>query len=258
MPPQLIQQGELRIEAYSWEDFKSEWLSRHWQQGQHMCVMAPTGVGKSTLVAGVIGERKWVGVLGIKGMDDVLIGLAKQGFQVVKSWPLPLELRRKLQKGEPVHVIFTVPGRTPKAKAARRALCARAMAGMSEQGNWAIVTSDLALLGWRKFGNLNEQITEALIEARAAGISMVNDIQALDRIPHYAHSQASVLAAGPFPDKDICSEVGRIMGRSRAEMRGVLKALGDEEPPGTPRRMWIVATRSQAVPLALVRPPFVG
>ena len=63
----------LEIEALDWSTEFLPWFQEAWKPGQHVALIAPTGAGKTTFAAGLLGLRKYVLALDEKGGDLSLI-----------------------------------------------------------------------------------------------------------------------------------------------------------------------------------------
>ena len=83
--------------------------------------------------------------------------------------------------------------------------------------------------------------------ARDAGVSVMTDMQRVTGQPRESSDQATWLAIGYTRDVDAVNRLGEMMGRSRAEMRGAIDALGDL-PYG-----FLVVNRDPRSPILLTR-----
>jgi hypothetical protein len=229
-----------------WEDFLRH-MSKHWRQGEHWCLVAPTGEGKSTFVAQLVERlRKFVLIFDLKGGDPTLDDL---GWERITKWPLSRDYRKQMEEGEPVRLIVGGRGRTPKARAERIALFQAVLEGAYVDGGWTVVIPDLALLTDRRFGAAGGQVTELLLAARSAKVSVVTEFQRPAGVPREAADQATYLGTSFTRDVDTGGRLGEMFGRSRMQMRGAIRGLGK-----TPYS-WIVVNRRPREPLIITRPP---
>lgn len=61
----------------NWTRFQS-FFARHWEQGQHVSIIGPTGRGKSTLAYAILPLRQWSVICGTKIRDETLTTFSKQ------------------------------------------------------------------------------------------------------------------------------------------------------------------------------------
>lgn len=81
------------------------WLSRHWSQGEHVCIMGETGRGKTTLAYDLLAIRDWVVVLGVKRVDETLEKFkAAGGYKLIKKWPPDIQYHRVILWIKPKHL----------------------------------------------------------------------------------------------------------------------------------------------------------
>ena len=237
------------VEAVPWREF----LERQrdgWAQGQHVALVGPTGEAKSTFAGGLLRTRRWVGVLDPKGGDDTVDAF---GYPRLTRWPLSRGDRRKMQEGEPFRFIVGAAGRAPKARAARRQLQRTVLEGMLTDGGWTVFADDLMTLADARFGGAADQVEELLILARGAKISVVSAWQSLagghsGSALKQASRQSTYMGMAYTRDVDAVEDMAQAMGRSRAEMRGAVDALG-ELPYG-----WLWVSRRPRDPILLTRP----
>jgi hypothetical protein len=229
-----------------WDAFLRQ-MSKDWKQGEHWCLVAPTGEGKSTFVAQLVERlRKFVLVFDLKGGDPTLDDL---GWERITKWPLSREYRKMMEEGEPVRLLVGGKGRTPKARAARVDLFKQVLEAVYQDGGWTLVIPDLALLTDRRFGAAGDQVTELLLAARSAKISVVTEFQRPAGVPREAADQATYLGTAYTRDVDTVARLAEMLGRSRTQMRGAVRGLGKT------RFSWIVVSRRPRDPLLVTKPP---
>lgn len=232
------------VEAQTWPEFLV-YMRDQWEPGEHIALVAPTGEGKTTFMGGIARTRRFVLGLDIKGGDKTLSSL---GWPRISDWPLPRELEQQKQEGKITRLLVGGTGRDAASRVHRRALLRRVLEAVMEEGGWTVLCPDLKALSHPKFGGAVDQIEELLILARDAGVSVVTDWQRPAGVPREAGDQARFLGVAYTRDEDVVRRLAEMMGRSAAEMRGAISALGDL-PYG-----WLVVSRRPRDPIILTRP----
>src|ERR1039458_6038999 len=91
------------VVAMPWEAEFLPYMKTHWKQGEHVCLVAPTGEGKTVFVTQLLGRlRRFVLIFDAKGDDQTLEEL---GWPRIDKWPLSHEYRKMMQEHKPVRLI---------------------------------------------------------------------------------------------------------------------------------------------------------
>lgn len=210
--------------ALPFEDFLEDFATR-WEPGQHIALVGPTGVGKTTLAAHLLKQRNYVLALDPKGGDSTLATLEKSGFRKVSQWPLPKKILREIQEGKPAQLILTHPWRTAADEPKLVSLLERGIDGAFEMGGWTLYIDELQMAADRRMGKLGASIERCLIAARDRGVSVVTSFQRPANVPRTASDQATYLVVWYTRDRDVVHRLSEMMGRDRAEIRGAINAL---------------------------------
>jgi hypothetical protein len=232
------------FEALKWREFL-ERMKVEWKPGEHWALIVPTGGGKTTFAGGLAQTRKYVLALDVKGGD---LTLRRLGWERITRWPLSREQRRAIEEGEPMRLLVGGTGMDPLKRLKRYDLCKTVLGSMLVEGGWTVLATDLKILTHPKFGGLWDEVEELTLLARERGVSVVTDMQRVSGQPRESTDQATWMAIGYTRDVDAVNRLGEMMGRSRAEMRGALSALGDL-PYG-----FLVVNRDPRSPIIITRP----
>lgn len=220
-------------------------MSKEWKPGEHVATIVPTGGGKTTFVGGLVSTRKYVLALDVKGGDQTL---KKLGWDRITKWPLSRKDRQDIADGKAFRRLVGATGMRDADRLKRYDLCKRVLHDMLIEGGWTVVATDLKILTHPKFGGLWDEIEELTLLARERAVSVITDMQRVSGQPRESTDQATWLAIGYTRDVDAVNRLGEMMGRSRAEMRGAIDALGDL-PYG-----FLVVNRDPRSSIILTRP----
>lgn len=212
------------VVAMPWDKFRP-WFRDQWEPGQHVALIGPTGVGKSTLAVGILPERKWCLALDPKGGDSTLAALRRAGFVRITSWPPPRQVLRDIEEGKPARLIVgpVVQGRSDLPKL-RKAL-SDALDGAFDHGGWTVYVDELQVAADRRQMNLGAQVERNLIAARDKGVSMVTSYQRPANVPRAAAEMATWVAVWRTRDVDVQNRLAEMVGRPKAEVRGAMRGL---------------------------------
>ncbi len=231
--------------ALPWSKFLP-WFGDRWKPGQHVALIGPTGVGKSTFAVGILPLRKYVLALDTKGGDSTLRRLESQGFQRIASWPPPKEVWRDIEEGRPARLIVGAVVRTRDELPALRQAASDALDAAFDMGGFTVYVDELQIAADPRMMKLAGQIERNLIAARDKGVSMVTSYQRPANVPRSASEMSRWLAFWYTRDVDVVNRLAEMAGRSKAEIRGAVRALEENaillfsQNPNDP----IVATRA--------------
>ena len=223
-----------------WDKFLS-YMRWAWKPGQHVAMIGPTGEGKTTFAAGLLGQRRWVLALDPKGEDETL---TESGYERVATLPSvnrgPLwrlqhwdaarqwdRIENRIAEGLPVRIIVGGPARTDDQDAANQALMRKSFSYAREAGGWTVYVDEFELISSQRMFRLGPQVERMLISARRDRTSVVTSFQAAAWVSKHATRQARFAVIWPTGDRDMIKNVAQSMGRDWRQ----LAAGVDELPP---------------------------
>lgn len=250
MPPSLsdpqLDLGEEagpRVSGVHWDVF-SQWWADVWEPGQHVALIGPTGVGKTTFAVPILRMRKYVLALDPKGGDS---SLAKSGFERITSWPPPDKVRKGIAEGRPARLIVGAVVKRLDERPALKALQKKVLGAAFDEGGWTVYLDEFQLAADRRMMGLHIESETLLIAARDKGISVVTSYQAPAWVPTAASRQATWIVVWPTRDDDVIKKLSAIVGRPRQEIASALHAL-------PPHHVLVVGLDSRA-PMVITKAP---
>jgi hypothetical protein len=211
----------MRLVGVEWDTF-AKWFGSTWRAGEHMACIAPTGGGKSTFVVRLLALRQYVLAIDPKGEDSTLTA---SGFQRIRSWPPPEQIRKDIADGKPARLIVGGGIRTPEDWAHLERTVGACLDGAFVEGGWTVFMDELQI-GAQMMGH-SRAIQRNLVGARDKGVSMVTAYQAPSWVPTAASRQAKWLAIWPTRDQDVIKSLAAKAGRPWREMEDLLHELPD-------------------------------
>jgi hypothetical protein len=237
--PPPVDDGALVV-GLPWDQFL-RYMAWGWKPGQHIAMIGPTGEGKTTFAAGLLGLRRWVMALDPKGEDETL---GASGFERVAHLPnqhldLTWRLRhwetarqwdrihQRIAEGLPARVIVGGPSRTVAQDTANQDLMRRSFLYAREAGGWTVYVDEFELISSIRQFNLGGPVERMLISARRDGTSVITSFQAAAWVSKHATRQARYAVMWPTGDRQMIKNVAESMGRDWRQ----LAAAVDELPP---------------------------
>ena len=215
-----------------------------WHPGQHVALIGPTGTGKSTFAGHILQLRKWVMALDPKGGDSTL---AKAGFERCARWPPPRSVWDRIAEGKPVRLVVGPVVHTTEDRRKLIAVQRAALKGAFDAGGWTVYVDEFQLAADRRLMGLHLESETLLIAARDKGVSFVSAYQAPSWVPTAASRQATWVVAWPTRDEAVIKRIAEILGRPRAEIMEVFRAL--------PPYHVVVIGRDARAPMLITSPP---
>jgi hypothetical protein len=233
------------VEHLQWDAF-TKWFARTWKPGEHVALIGPTGMGKTTLACGILPLRKYVMALDPKGGDSTLSSLQSRGF-VRSGWPPSREQRKAINEGKPVRLIVGKIIKSVKDMDDHKVVLGAALEGAFEEGGWTVYVDELQLMADRRMMGLTGPIERNLIAARDRGVSMVTSFQRPAYVPRSASDQSRWIFVWTTRDIDVVNRLAEMVGRPKAEIRGAIHGLE--------RHSVLLFSQNPTDPIRVIRPP---
>lgn len=220
-----------------WAQFFPAW---EWQQGEHITVIGPTGMGKTTVLRALMPKRYDAGgavaILATKSRDKNLDSWARRDMlTIIRSWPahVPFWRRRPRDVINPNGTITRWDHRLMVWPDDRRVALGqiddhmadvhrRALEDMYRQGDWCIVAEELYEL--HAIG-LRKELERIWGQGRSAGITLIGATQRPVGISLHAYSAPTHLFLFGDNDERNLERLQGIGGMSGNMIKAAVAAL---------------------------------
>lgn len=159
-------------------------IHAEWEQGQHITGLGRTGGGKTTAMAQILDDRRFVFAFLTKRDDDLFPLFRKRGYHMVKD----TEEIPAIENAPKVALHVKPEGLGRGAVTAQAATLRQALHKIWEQGGWTIYLDEIVTM--TDLLKMDVELRAFWKEARSSKISIVAATQRPSRIPLEAYSQA--------------------------------------------------------------------
>lgn len=154
-----------------------------WRQGEHVSAIGPTGTGKTTLMLGLLPQRRYVCVIGTKPQDSTLESLIRNdGYKRIEQWPPP-STRNRVILWPRISRASDIP--------ATRAVISHALDEAFSEGGWCVCADEVWYLCHRL--KLTHLLESYWTQGRSINLSLVSSTQRPAHVPLFLYSQATHL-----------------------------------------------------------------
>lgn len=188
------------------------YVLRTWEQGEHVMVNGPTGVGKTTLIAGILPARRYV-IFFVTKIYDKTISNSFKDYEIIHEWPPKFQHERILLWPKVTKNMGML-----RIAAEQKRVFTKAMDGIFTDLNWALVFDEQNYIC--KDLGLETQNKMFQHQGRSSGLSCINGAQRPAFVPlitmsgstHYFLWKNTLKA-----DLDRLSDIGGVDKREIAE-----------------------------------------
>lgn len=231
------------VERLPWDEFLRRF---RWEQGQHVSVVAPTGVGKSVLMTELQRLRGYVLFVGVKPRDETLERLKRPEFgSYVERLKVPPIGRDGPTK--PRVLLWPRP-RTAASYPWQASVIRQAIDDAWEQTNWCVAVDEVSYLVKRL--RLLSEMEMLWEQGRSLGISVLSATQRPRWVPLTMYSSASHLFLGGTNDAEDLRRLGGLNGADTKLVRAILQQLPSK------RTHELLYVNAQTGDMSVILPPF--
>lgn len=191
----------------------------HWNKGEHVGLVGPTGQGKTTLLTAILPFRPFVAVFATKPHDETMDKLIRSGYEKITSWPArgtvdPRDMPRR--------VLWPDATRIDSSELQKRVF-KEAFARIYREGKWTVALDETWWFAEEL--NMRHEIRVFLQQGRSMGISLVAATQRSRFVPLEIYDQSTHLFLWRETDADNIRRTAAINARDSSLLREVLPNL---------------------------------
>jgi hypothetical protein len=168
------------IQRVGWDEFQRRF---RWRQAEHVTLIGPTGVGKTTVIGEIIPRRQHVVVLGTKLHDDTM-SARFPGYKRIETWP-PKRTESKV-------LLWPMAAKSSTLEhfhSRQRVVFGHAMNAIILQRNWTVVNDEVMYLV--DMLGLRTTVSMYHYHGRSSGITNVDGFQRPAWVPRIVYSSST-------------------------------------------------------------------
>lgn len=166
-----------------WDVFIQRYF--RWNNGEHVGLIGPTGLGKTTLLVNLLPLHPYVTVFATKPADSTMDGLIKTGYVRMNKWVPGLDADRY-----PRRVVWPDASRID-SETTQREVFRDAFARIYREGGWTVAIDETWYFD--QVLHLDKEIKTYLLQARSLGISLVAATQRPAWVPREIYTSCTHL-----------------------------------------------------------------
>lgn len=199
-----------------WDEFRRDVF--RWKAGEHVALIGPTGLGKTTMLLNVLPMHPFVTVFATKPRDKTMTALIQnEGYVRFDAWPNGLDAVQY-----PRRVIWPDASRLD-SKVLQKQVFGDAFARIYREGGWTLALDETWYVD--DILKLGEEIKTYLLQARSLDISLLSAFQRPAWVPRELYSSSTHLMFWRTNDETDLKSLSGIGFRSASLIRDVVSDL---------------------------------
>jgi hypothetical protein len=188
----------------------------NWKNGQHIGLIGPTGLGKTTLMTNLLPLKPYVVVFATKPRDETMTALVRSGYIKLDRW------RSLDPEYYPRRVLWPDASKL-NSKGIQKAVFTEAMEKIYREGGWCVALDETWYM--TNILGMDEEIKTYLLQARSLGISVVGAMQRPAWVPREFYSSATHLFFWRTNDETDLKSISGIGWRSARLIQDLVSEL---------------------------------
>lgn len=198
-----------------------QWMQQMYLQGEHVCIVGPTGTGKTTIASDIVQLRRYVCVLAVKRFDSTLDLFKAAKFKVLKKWPP--------EYGHERVVLWVKPDSLEREQLVKQAATIHdALSKMYISGGWTVYFDETGYIAGVL--GLSSDLGILLNQGRSSFLSVVccmtRPHSMVARIPSETLNQCRHVLIFKYTDEREIKATAEITGINLKEMKDLQARLG--------------------------------
>jgi hypothetical protein len=200
-----------------WTNFISKW---RWNQGEHLIVIAPTGMGKTVMDKRLLQVKEKQGsfICGLvtKPVDDELSEMTRRKYMRVKD-------NKNWSRSAYPRLLLWPDAGSFSDLAIQRRVFIKALEGMWQKGKWVIMLNEIRYLTDQL--KLKQEINTLYLQSRSSKVTLTGETQRPRNVPLEAFSQSTHVFFGPCRDDEDLKRISGIGNADPKLVRVVVQGL---------------------------------
>ena len=194
------------------------WFHHSWEQGEHVTLIGPTGVGKSTLTHRLLTRRAYTTVFATKDKDDTTQKLVRAGYKLQREWDGSYH----------DHIVLWPRGKNEAETLERQHVqFNHAIDEMYRQGGWCMNFDEVSYM--TDFLGMQRKMRWLLQGGRSSGVSIVAATQRPAFIPLAFYDQPTWLIFWNDNDHTNLKRIQGLGGVDGSVIRNEVMSLAHRE-----------------------------